>query len=285
MKKITLLALTIIPVFTMSSQIAGFNTDAYGFELTNVQWTSGGTHNGASSPGNIVDAITQNDGFIQSDEKARTGTYSLLADFSSSIPGETPSLQGWRANVNGETNYDYIASATTKNYTLSAYIYINATTDGNLRITSQGSNGRQYNQLSIPLNTVPTDTWTKFSISFDQNVPQEDYWSSVNFSTLPTGNVKIFVDDISIVETSTLSANRLDKDIFNLAVNYNTSKLNITAPKGSKLEIFNVLGSKIKTIDITEKNNIIDISTLSKNMYICKLNYQGNTITKKIIAN
>ena len=56
-----------------------------------------------------------------------------------------------------------------------------------------------------------------------------------------------------------------------------SDKLNVT--------IFNILGKKVKTANLTVSNNTLDISELSKGVYLVKITIENKFITKKLIKN
>ena len=50
-----------------------------------------------------------------------------------------------------------------------------------------------------------------------------------------------------------------------------------------KVEVFNILGKKIKQAQITESNPKLDLSSFSSGIYLLKISNQGNSTTRKII--
>ena len=280
MMKLQLLFLTVLVSVKSFSQVDGFNNDAFGFELTNVAWTSNGNHNGATSPGNIVDAWTQDDGFEQSSDQKKSGTYSLLADFSETIPATSPKLQTWRSNTGGEGKFEFQSVA---NYTLKAYVYIDAElTDGAMRIAVQ-QNGGQYNSLAIDLSSITPNTWTPFSVAFDQNDPKAGYWSDVNFTALPTSKAKIYVDDISVVLTSALSTENTLLDNVKIFQDRVSQSLQVVGLQNADIQIYNCLGEVVKIFNSKSDNSQIDIADMSNGVYFVRMSLDGITKTQKII--
>ena len=278
--KLQLLLFAVLIGVKSLAQVNGFNSDAFGFELTNVSWTSAGTHNGAISPGNIVDAWTQDDGFEQSSEQKNSGTYSMLADFSSTIPATSPKLQTWRSNTGGEGKYEF---ATVDNYTLSAYVYVDAAlTDGAMRIAIQ-QNGGQYNSLAIDLSSITPNTWTQFSVAFDQNDPKSGYWSDANFTTLPTSNAKIYIDDISVMLTSVLSTKNTSLNNVKVFQNKAAQVLEVTGLKNGDVTIYNCIGEIVKASNSKSDASQIDISDMPTGVYFVRISLGGKTKTEKII--
>ncbi|NJB83565.1 T9SS type A sorting domain-containing protein [Wenyingzhuangia aestuarii] len=267
-KQLLKISAVLLFAFGAKAQITNFNANAFSFEPISVEWTSNGTHNGASSPGNIVDAWTQVDGFEQSNGQARTGTYSMLADFSTTIPVATPKLQTWRSNTNKEGNFNFDSDAGSDvNYTIMGYVYVDVVTDGTFKINIQ-KNGGQFEQATINLNSVTPGTWTLFSKSFDFTEGDgADYWCSVNFATLPTINAKIYLDDVSVVQTTTLSTS-LSK-IDGASVKAENGSINVT---GANLDaVYSITGQQVAT------------SGLASGVYIVKISKNGKQDAIKVV--
>ena len=53
--------------------------------------------------------------------------------------------------------------------------------------------------------------------------------------------------------------------------------------KQGTVQIYNILGKLIKTKTISIDNNKIDISSLSKGIYLVKINLENQMITKKLV--
>ncbi len=86
------------------------------------------------------------------------------------------------------------------------------------------------------------------------------------------------------IQNNTLSANVIDNTI-ELSVYPNPAKdlLHIDIPKGNNYNysIYNVVGGVVKSGEVTNKP--LDISNLSKNMYLLRIYNENKSITKKII--
>lgn len=100
---------------SLTAQVTNFNTDAFGFELTSVEY-NGGTSD-------VVTAWTQVAGFTQSTDHVYSGAYSLKMPYDYDNLVE-PKLQTYRSNVNNEGNYTFtIPTGATQDILVSAWVY------------------------------------------------------------------------------------------------------------------------------------------------------------------
>ena len=65
----------------------------------------------------------------------------------------------------------------------------------------------------------------------------------------------------------------------------NGNTIYIKTRDNTGVRIYNVLGKLVKSAEITELNNNIDISNLSKGIYILKMSVDKKSVTKKLIKN
>jgi hypothetical protein len=65
----------------------------------------------------------------------------------------------------------------------------------------------------------------------------------------------------------------------------NGNTLNFNLTKDATVKIYNVLGKLVKTSEIQATNNMLDISSLVKGMYILKINSNNQFTTKKLLIN
>jgi chitodextrinase len=65
----------------------------------------------------------------------------------------------------------------------------------------------------------------------------------------------------------------------------NGNTIYIKTRDNTDVRIYNVLGKLVKSAEITELNNNIDISNLSKGIYILKMSVDKKSVTKKLIKN
>jgi endonuclease I/chitodextrinase len=93
------------------------------------------------------------------------------------------------------------------------------------------------------------------------------------------------VDDIGIY-AATAGLNTSNFNNFKIYPNpTNGNKIYFNLTQDVKVTIYNVLGKLIQTKNVNTNTNSIDISKLSKGMYILKINSENQFITKRIIKN
>ncbi|KGL64051.1 endonuclease [Polaribacter sp. Hel1_85] len=94
-------------------------------------------------------------------------------------------------------------------------------------------------------------------------------------------------DDCSDLGKHNVSTASVENTILNSFKMYpnpiNGNKLYFNLIKNVNINIYNVLGKLIKTEKVNTNNNSIDISSLSKGVYLVKINSENEIITKKLI--
>nr|WP_295706848.1 T9SS type A sorting domain-containing protein [uncultured Lacinutrix sp.] len=81
-----------------------------------------------------------------------------------------------------------------------------------------------------------------------------------------------------------LSVNEFSKDTFKIYPNpVQGNLLTIENKQNTTYEIYNVLGKKVLKGNITPSDNKVNVSNLSKGVYILKLQSKNGTVTKKLI--
>ncbi|NIJ44822.1 hypothetical protein FHR24_001261 [Wenyingzhuangia heitensis] len=202
--KISALAVLLGAGLQSNAQI--LNADAFGFELTNVDWST--PSNPTTGPGNIVQAWSQTAGFTQSNEEAHSGTYSMKAIFDYTAGNPTPKLQTFRSNTNKEGAF----SLTVRDYLVSAWIKVTSGTQPsqlNLAIKGAGVN--------IDISAVPANEWTKvytvITTVADAALGDNKNWMTVNYTGAEpeTGACTIYLDDIKIVEYNGIQSYTFDE--------------------------------------------------------------------------
>ena len=92
------------------------------------------------------------------------------------------------------------------------------------------------------------------------------------------------VDGIGIYNSATASTETSDFISFSMYPNPVTgNKVYFKTTKNVEVSVYTVLGKLVKSTKITKTKNNIDISNLSKGVYLVKLNTQNQFITKKLI--
>lgn len=211
LKNLLILMTTIGFSYPLTAQIADYNTDAFGFELTSVDY-AGGTSD-------VVTAFTQVAGFYQTSAKAKTGTKSMAIDVDfDNLPGTLPKLQTWRANVNKEGSFTInypVANPATQEYLVSAWVFIDGSDPGNLNLSPKNMN------VNIDLTGVETGSWQYIykvvsdDAAIDLGVQKQ--WFTVSLVSSPTvgdgttaTDCVLYIDDLKIeqydgVQTYTFS--------------------------------------------------------------------------------
>ena len=93
-------------------------------------------------------------------------------------------------------------------------------------------------------------------------------------------------DGIGVYNSATASVNTSDFNTFKMYPNpTNGNNVYFSTTKDVEVNIYNVLGKLIKTDKVNTTNNSIDISNLSKGIYLLKINSENQFITKKLIKN
>ena len=95
------------------------------------------------------------------------------------------------------------------------------------------------------------------------------------------------IPDFELALNGQLSTND-SKDLAGLAVfpNPASNKINVSIPENVgavKLQLFNVLGKKVKERSISKGNTALDLADLSKGVYVLRFNSKKAAIAKKII--
>ena len=94
------------------------------------------------------------------------------------------------------------------------------------------------------------------------------------------------VDGIGVYNSATASVNTSDFNSFKMYPNpTNGNKIYFNLTKDLNVNIYNVLGELISKEKVNTENNSIDISNLSKGIYLLKINTENQFITKKLIKN
>jgi hypothetical protein len=65
----------------------------------------------------------------------------------------------------------------------------------------------------------------------------------------------------------------------------NGDKVYFSVTEAAIINVYNILGKLLTTYDVTKSKNYIDISKLTKGIYLVKINSKEQYITKKLIKN
>ena len=144
---------------------------------------------------------------------------------------------------------------------------------------------------NLTLNGANNGDGTGYTLDTDLDV-----WKTGAFSfTVPTGitNVRLLmfkgngnkplnVDNVSVDQS--LSTNDFEQFQFNTYPNPVRDILNISANiKIDKVELFDILGKRVKVVEFKAQDNRVSFSELSSGVYILKTYIQGNVGTQKVI--
>lgn len=152
-------------------------------------------------------------------------------------------------------------------------------------LTSSSSTVDSYlnitNDFNASNSNATTDNFTKNTLVF---TPSGSFIVIYVRAPLAVDSSKeVFFDNIELYESSALSTNDILASKFNTFPNPANDVVQIaTSLEINKVEMYNVLGKKVTT-SFNQDNNNVDISTLSKGIYVLKITSGQSTITKKII--
>lgn len=173
-----------------------------------------------------------------------------------------------------------------KNLTLSFAHHKSIDTASNEMIVEVSDNGKPWQQLTYTrVSGNGTSIWA--IVTTTGNIPSSNNLS-IRF-TNPTNNttnlsVNFRIDDIKLIGTP-IPLDVPKNNISGLKVFPNPAKniLYATTDKHitKEIELFDVLGKSVLSTKII--NNTIDISSLSKGIYIAKITEEGKTETRKIV--
>jgi len=158
---------------------------------------------------------------------------------------------------------------------------------GSLTVTTQLTFGGSAGNLDVLVNgtsvgTVPytgdntvATTTTINNINIVDNI-------TVQLVNLSSSN-RVRIDDLSWT-CFTLSTKDFNKQEIKIYPNpIKSSLLTIEVNENSSFEIYDILGKKILKGNVTSKNNKVSLSSLSKGVYILRLQNKNGSITKKLI--
>jgi endonuclease I/chitodextrinase len=97
---------------------------------------------------------------------------------------------------------------------------------------------------------------------------------------------RVIIDDLTWTCFSTLNTNDERFKSFKMFPNpTNGDQVYFNIYEDTAINIYNVLGKLVKSAEITKRKNNIDISNLSKGIYIVKMSVDKKSVTKKMIKN
>ena len=115
----------------------------------------------------------------------------------------------------------------------------------------------------------------KLTITTPNTTYTASEWDQYDFNTF---------DGIGIYDSNTASVDSSDFETFKMYPNpINGNTLYFKTTKDININIYNALGQIVKSENISENKNNIDISNLSKGIFIIKINFGSTNISKKLI--
>ncbi len=232
----------------------------------------------ASSDPNNVNVDSNKDG-----EFDATGDHTSWNIYDSVSSLDDDGTEFGYAQMNITTNYDTTPGIF--NFpSSSAVISCNdtATSSVNIYYIARQGTSTGYSPVSDWMagqtNSSSTRPFWKFSGSDEKNVPDALSGTTLEASTFGGPN-------LDPEDDATASREDLFSSKVNLSPNPTNGFINIlTSEKISSIEIYNIIGKRVLSVS-NFQNNKIDISNLSKGMYMMKLRSGALTATKKIIKN
>ncbi|WP_339660821.1 endonuclease [uncultured Polaribacter sp.] len=156
-------------------------------------------------------------------------------------------------------------------------------TASTMRVFTGGSGNLNVLVNGNIVGTLPYDTEQKTTTISNINVSGN---VSIEIRRAGSEADRVIIDDLTWTCYSTLSTIDESLETFKMypnPVNGNTIYFNTN--KNISVQIFTILGQLVKSAKITESNNSIDISSLSKDVYVVKMNIDNAIISKKLIKN
>ena len=132
---------------------------------------------------------------------------------------------------------------------------------------SIGDNGSQSFYNLAPMGTSAAMSWTFRFQAYDASDNEIGSPISVTYNY-----------------DSTLSSSEFNLSDLKIYTNQTNKTLNVNTPENLKVNIYNILGKRVKSADITSQNNQVSVSDLSSQIYIVRLtDNNGKSVTKKIV--
>ena len=136
--------------------------------------------------------------------------------------------------------------------------------------------GSSSSSISAPVE------WTQFSYDLSQYAGQTLYLAIICVSN---DVFAFFIDDIKITNVADIETVKTDEPNVSIYPNPAKEIVNITLPEDSaQIDIVNVLGQTVKSVNTTSANETISLEGMEKGMYFFCIKMHDKTITKKVIV-
>lgn len=249
----------------------------YGFENTNVFWSSGG--HDVTVAGNIVDAWTQNAGFTQTSERAKEGTYSMKCDLVATA-GSNPKLQTWRTNTNKEHEF----TTEVADYDVKMWVYLEGDTPSGVKLSLDSQAAKP--QVNFDFTTLAKNQWVQVEATSKLTSAEaiESNWFSFVMTGLkatPSAGSKIYFDDITVQKSNSLSVNKTVLE--GVQIQSENKQIRVLAPAKSSVLITNMSG-KVVFHQQELKQNTVSTPFLPTGVYLVKVVSQGKSTLKKVLV-
>ena len=136
--------------------------------------------------------------------------------------------------------------------------------------------GSSSSSISAPVE------WTQFSYDLSQYAGQTLYLAIICVSN---DVFAFFIDDIKITNVADIETVKTDEPNVSIYPNPAKEIVNITLPEdNAQIDIVNVLGQTVKSVNTTSANETISLEGMEKGMYFFCIKMHDKTITKKVIV-
>ncbi|MBO4874999.1 MAG: choice-of-anchor J domain-containing protein [Bacteroidales bacterium] len=173
-------------------------------------------------------------------------------------------------NITNGTTFSFWARSANNTYGLEQFRVAVSTDDENYTYIA----GNSSSSISAPV------AWTQFSYDLSNYAGRSLYIAIICVSE---DVFAFFIDDIVVNSNAAVDANYVD----NISIYPNPAKeiVNITLPEdNAQIDIVNVLGQTVKSVNTTSANETISLEGMEKGMYFFCIRMQDKTITKKVIV-
>ena len=177
-----------------------------------------------------------------------------------------------------------------KTYTFSFWFYNSFNTNPiNARIKDFTGDATTLPFLTLTPIVPDTGSNATDATMYGTRQPDGRVWKEAKFSfSVPEGVTRVrfqywsndtgfnFIDDVTMVESSTASVEDLKQFNFSAYPNPASNNLTISASKNiENVEIFNLIGQKVISLTPNTNNKSIDVSNLNSGVYILKATIEG----------
>lgn len=236
---------------------------SYGVDVVDAANVVGaGTTHGGTYVGRALNWGTGATSFIQAFDVTPGDTYivNFWFTFSDFLPSTNVSIRNFTGNVSAVPN-----------------LVLTPIVPDNGRNASFATNGTPNNYhygCSIKSQEASGSyAWkeAKFSFTVPANVTKVRF----QYFNDKVGYYK-YIDDLTIVKSSTASIDELKKFNFSAYPNPTSNNLTVSASKNiENVEIFNLIGQKVMSLTPNTNNKTIDVSNLNTGVYILKATIEG----------